>query len=179
MACWSVKHVMWNFTEVKGVGKSCKVWWMVSVKRKSLVQWEALSWSKSFHAETQDGFILNLVSTLSRSAGIPRIGQKYLSENTSYNCLLFRDIFWCCSLISVVYCMILEYCVCGCLCVYLHMLDVWVCVSGGSTHSWLDARRSKYTPPSCSLLSPPACCSGFSWDSNLQQRLSSPHTRQG
>lgn len=96
----------------------------------------------------------------------------------SYNCLLFRDILWCCSLISVVYCMILEYCVCGCLCVYLHMFGVWVCI-GGSMHSWLDARWSPYTPPSCSLLSPPACCSGFSWDSNLQQRLSSPHTRQG
>lgn len=97
---------------------------------------------------------------------------------TAYNCLLFRGIRWCCSLISDVYCIILEYCVCGCLCVFTHMFGVWVC-TGGSMHSWLDARRSPYTPPSCSLLSPPACCSGFSWDSNLQQRLSSPHTRQG
>lgn len=47
---------------------------------------------------------------------------------TSYNCLLFRDILWCCSLISVVYCMILKYCVCGCLCGYLHMFGVWVCI---------------------------------------------------
>lgn len=57
-----------------------------------------------------------------------------------------------------------------------------VCVHGGGgvrQHSLLDACLSPFAPPSCSLLPPPGCCSRFSWDGNLQQRLPSPHTRQG
>lgn len=64
-----------------------------------------------------------------------------------------------------------SFCVCAC---------VWAHGGGGvRQHSLLDACLSPYTPPSCSLLPPPGCCSRFSWDGNLQQRLPSPHTRQG